>query len=235
MAGSLILLEGIGKTFAMPGGEGASVTVLRDIDLMVEAGEFLALQGTSGSGKSTLLSIIGLLDRPTAGRYLLNGRDVSHLSDDELSDLRNATLGFVFQSFHLIPYATALENVLLPGMYSHAPQGRLRKRAHELLERVGLGDRADFRPGRLSGGQQQRVAMARALLNDPDLLLADEPTGQLDSATSAGIMDLFREINATGKTVILVTHDDEVAAAARRVVRLRDGQAREDPRDGAGG
>ena len=235
MAGPLILLEGIGKTFAMPGGEGASVTVLRDIDLMVEAGEFLALQGTSGSGKSTLLSIIGLLDRSTAGRYLLNGRDVSHLSDDELSDLRNATLGFVFQSFHLIPYATALENVLLPGMYSHAPQGRLRKRAHELLERVGLGDRADFRPGRLSGGQQQRVAMARALLNDPDLLLADEPTGQLDSATSAGIMDLFREINATGKTVILVTHDDEVAAAARRVVRLRDGQAREDPRDGAGG
>ena len=235
MAGPLILLEGIGKTFAMPGGEGASVTVLRDIDLMVEAGEFLALQGTSGSGKSTLLSIIGLLDRPTAGRYLLNGRDVSHLSDDELSDLRNSTLGFVFQSFHLIPYATALENVLLPGMYSHAPQGRLRKRAHELLERVGLGDRADFRPGRLSGGQQQRVAMARALLNDPDLLLADEPTGQLDSATSAGIMDLFREINATGKTVILVTHDDEVAAAARRVVRLRDGQAREDPRDGAGG
>ncbi|MCM0754631.1 ABC transporter ATP-binding protein [Desulfovibrio aminophilus] len=218
----------------MPGGEGASVTVLRDIDLTVEAGEFLALQGTSGSGKSTLLSIIGLLDRPSAGRYLLNGRDVSHLSDDELSDLRNSVLGFVFQSFHLIPYATALENVLLPGMYSHAPQGRLRKRAHELLERVGLGDRAGFRPGRLSGGQQQRVAMARALLNDPDLLLADEPTGQLDSATSSGIMDLFREINATGKTVILVTHDDEVAAAARRVVRLHDGRASEDPPAGAG-
>ncbi|WP_372337900.1 ABC transporter ATP-binding protein [Desulfovibrio aminophilus] len=234
MSGPLIRLEGIGRTFAMPGGEGASVTVLRDIDLTVEAGEFLALQGTSGSGKSTLLSIIGLLDRPSAGRYLLNGRDVSHLSDDELSDLRNSVLGFVFQSFHLIPYATALENVLLPGMYSHAPQGRLRKRAHELLERVGLGDRAGFRPGRLSGGQQQRVAMARALLNDPDLLLADEPTGQLDSATSSGIMDLFREINATGKTVILVTHDDEVAAAARRVVRLHDGRASEDPPAGAG-
>jgi putative ABC transport system ATP-binding protein len=219
----IIRLEGLTRTFVMPGG-GGEVPVLRGIDLAVEEGEFLALQGTSGSGKSTLLSILGLLDRPSSGRYLLRGRDVSALSDDELSDLRNQAIGFVFQSFHLIPYATALENVLLPGMYGHEPQGRLRRRAEELLARVGLSDRRHFKPGRLSGGQQQRVAMARAMLNDPDLLLADEPTGQLDSATSAGIMDLFREINATGKTVILVTHDAQVAATARRIVRLADGR-----------
>ncbi len=220
----IIRLEALTRTFVMPGG-GGEVPVLRGIDLAVEEGEFLALQGTSGSGKSTLLSILGLLDRPSSGRYLLRGRDVSALSDDELSDLRNQAIGFVFQSFHLIPYATALENVLLPGMYGHAPQGRLRRRAEDLLARVGLSDRRHFKPGRLSGGQQQRVAMARAMLNDPDLLLADEPTGQLDSATSAGIMDLFREINATGKTVILVTHDAQVAATARRIVRLADGRA----------
>ncbi len=219
----LIRLEHLTRTFTMPGG-GGEVPVLRDIDLTVDEGEFLALQGTSGSGKSTLLSILGLLDRQSAGRYLLRGRDVSALSDDELSDLRNQAIGFVFQSFHLIPYATALENVLLPGMYGHTPQGKLRRRAEELLARVGLSDRKNFRPGRLSGGQQQRVAMARAMLNDPDLLLADEPTGQLDSATSAGIMELFTEINATGKTVILVTHDAQVAATARRIVRLADGR-----------
>ncbi|WP_022662227.1 ABC transporter ATP-binding protein [Paucidesulfovibrio longus] len=240
----IIRLEGLGKVFALPG-DGAQeptdgkegkdgkdgnrqgargVEVLRDIDLTIRAGEFLALQGTSGSGKSTLLHIIGLLDRATSGRYLLDGRDVSTLDDDALSDLRNQRLGFVFQSFYLIPYASALENVLLPGMYADTPQAELRERAARLLERVGLGDRKQFKPSRLSGGQQQRVAMARALLNNPAVILADEPTGQLDSATSAEILELFTEINAAGTTIILVTHDEATAAAARRVIRLHDGR-----------
>jgi putative ABC transport system ATP-binding protein len=238
----IIRLEGLGKVFALAGGDaqepgdgkdgkdgkdakGASgVEVLRDIDLTIRAGEFVALQGTSGSGKSTLLHIIGLLDRATSGRYLLDGRDVSTLDDDALSDLRNQRLGFVFQSFFLIPYASALENVLLPGMYADTPQAELRERAARLLERVGLGDRMQFKPSRLSGGQQQRVAMARALLNNPAVILADEPTGQLDSATSAEILELFTEINAAGTTIILVTHDEATAAAARRVIRLHDGR-----------
>jgi putative ABC transport system ATP-binding protein len=238
----IIRLEGLGKVFALAGGDaqepgdgkdgkdgkdakGASgVEVLRDIDLTIRAGEFVALQGTSGSGKSTLLHIIGLLDRATSGRYLLDGRDVSTLDDDALSDLRNQRLGFVFQSFYLIPYASALENVLLPGMYADTPQAELRERAARLLERVGLGDRMQFKPSRLSGGQQQRVAMARALLNNPAVILADEPTGQLDSATSAEILELFTEINAAGTTIILVTHDEATAAAARRVIRLHDGR-----------
>ncbi|MGE4552833.1 MAG: ABC transporter ATP-binding protein [Desulfovibrionaceae bacterium] len=202
----------------------AGIEVLKGVSLDVARGEFVALQGTSGSGKSTLLNIIGLLDRATSGQYLLDGRDVSELDDDELSDLRNRSLGFVFQSFHLIPYATALENVLLPGMYGDRPQSALRRRAEELLDRVGLADRMDFRPSRLSGGQQQRVAMARALLNGPDVILADEPTGQLDSTTSAEILRLFSEVNAAGTTILLVTHDETTAASAQRVIRLHDGR-----------
>jgi len=207
------------------GAEGAEgVEVLSDITLSIARGEFVALQGTSGSGKSTLLHLLGLLDRPTAGTYRLLGRDVSGLSDDELSHLRNATLGFVFQSFYLVPYATALENVLLPGMYSNIPQAELRQRALALLDRVGLGDRVHFKPANLSGGQQQRVAMARALLNEPQLILADEPTGQLDSATSQEIMRLFAQVNETGTSIVLVTHDEAVAHKAGRVIRLADGR-----------
>ncbi|MDD4732754.1 MAG: ABC transporter ATP-binding protein [Desulfovibrio sp.] len=208
---------------------GESVEILKDIDLRIDRGEFVALQGTSGSGKSTLLHIIGLLDRATSGRYILGDSDVSTLSDDELSDLRNRKLGFVFQSFYLIPYATALDNVLLPGMYADRSQAELRQRAASLLERLGLADRMQFKPARLSGGQQQRVAMARALLNEPSVILADEPTGQLDSNTSQEILELFTEINASGTTIVLVTHDEATAAAAHRVIRLHDGRIAEGP------
>ena len=211
------------------------VEVLSDINLTIAQGEFVALQGTSGSGKSTLLHLLGLLDRPTAGTYRLLGRDVSGLDDDELSHLRNMALGFVFQSFYLVPYATALENVLLPGMYSNRPQAALRQRALELLDRVGLADRVHFKPANLSGGQQQRVAMARALLNEPGLILADEPTGQLDSATSQEIMGLFAQVNATGTSIVLVTHDEAVARQAQRIIRLADGRILSDDRALSGG
>jgi len=204
------------------------VEVLSDITLTIGQGEFVALQGTSGSGKSTLLHLLGLLDRPTAGTYRLLGRDVSGLSDDELSQLRNTALGFVFQSFYLVPYATALENVLLPGMYSGRAPAELREQALALLSRVGLADRVHFKPANLSGGQQQRVAMARALLNAPSLILADEPTGQLDSSTSQEIMRLFAEVNAEGRTIVLVTHDEAVAARAGRIIRLADGRITND-------
>jgi putative ABC transport system ATP-binding protein len=210
-------------TNGMANGAGEGVEVLSDITLCIKRGEFVALQGTSGSGKSTLLHLLGLLDRPTSGTYRLLGRDVSGLDDDELSRLRNTALGFVFQSFYLVPYATALENVLLPGMYSGLPQAELRQRALSLLDRVGLADRVHFKPANLSGGQQQRVAMARALLNDPELILADEPTGQLDSATSQEIMRLFAQVNETGTSIVLVTHDEAVAGKAGRVIRLADG------------
>lgn len=212
---------------AETGGETNSETgveVLRGITLTIAPGEFVALQGTSGSGKSTLLHLMGLLDSPTDGTYRLLGRDVSHLSDDERSHLRNTALGFVFQSFYLVPYATALENVMLPGMYSGLAPAELRARGLALLARVGLADRVNFKPANLSGGQQQRVAMARALLCDPGLLLADEPTGQLDSATSHEIMRLFAEVNAEGRTIVLVTHDEEVARQARRIIRIEDGR-----------
>ncbi|MBU1230461.1 MAG: ABC transporter ATP-binding protein [Proteobacteria bacterium] len=211
-----------------PGADAGGVEVLSDITLSIAHGEFVALQGTSGSGKSTLLHLLGLLDRPTAGTYRLLGRDVSGLTDDELSHLRNTALGFVFQSFYLVPYATALENVLLPGMYSGRPQAELRASALDLLSRVGLSDRVHFKPSNLSGGQQQRVAMARALLNGPALILADEPTGQLDSATSQEIMRLFAEVNAEGCAIVLVTHDEHVAAQAGRIIRLADGRITSD-------
>jgi putative ABC transport system ATP-binding protein len=209
------------------------VEVLSDINLTIRHGEFVALQGTSGSGKSTLLHLLGLLDQPTAGTYRLLGRDMSGLPDEDLSHLRNTTLGFVFQSFYLVPYATALENVLLPGMYSGAPPAALRERALSLLDRVGLSDRVHFKPANLSGGQQQRVAMARALLNEPKLILADEPTGQLDSATSQEIMRLFAQVNETGTSIVLVTHDEAVANKAQRIIRLADGRIVSD--EAAGG
>ncbi|WP_279343398.1 ABC transporter ATP-binding protein [Fundidesulfovibrio terrae] len=199
--------------------------VLRGVTLDIGSGEFVALQGPSGSGKSTLLHIIGLLDRASSGSYLLGGRDVSRLDDDALSELRNQVIGFVFQSFYLIPYASALDNVMLPGLYSGKPQAELRDRARFLLEQVGLADRMRHKPPQLSGGQQQRVALARAMLSAPDLILADEPTGQLDSKTSAEIMSLFAQVNALGTTVIVVTHDEETASHAKRRILVLDGVA----------
>lgn len=230
---SAITLTDITKTFMQVaekknGEKQPGIKVLKGITLDIKQGEFIALQGTSGSGKSTLLHIIGLLDRPSTGGYHLLGHDTATLDDDRQSDLRNLSLGFVFQSFYLIPYATALENVILPGLYSGKPQAELNARATFLLEQVGLADRMDFRPSRLSGGQQQRVAMARAMLNEPDIILADEPTGQLDSTTSSEIMKLFHTVHESGRTVILVTHDEEVAREAGRVIKLHDGVIVED-------
>lgn len=199
------------------------ISVLKGISLSMEPGEFVAVQGSSGCGKSTLLHILGLLDRPSSGKLTLQGHDSSCLDDEEQSRMRNSFVGFVFQNFYLIPYATALENVLLPGVYNPKPARESLKRAKELLERVGLSDRMDFKPNRLSGGQQQRVAVARALLNDPPLILADEPTGQLDSSTSHEILRLLMEINNLGKTIVVVTHDAETAAWAGRRITMRDG------------
>ena len=198
--------------------------ILKGINMTINTGEFVALQGSSGSGKSTLLHILGLLDRPTVGSYFLEGEDVSKLSDDRLSIIRNQKLSFVFQSFYLIPYASALDNVLLPAQYNKKPLSAQKKRAEELLKQLGLGNRMHFKPSALSGGQQQRVAMARALLNDPEIIFADEPTGQLDSATSRDILNLFTEMNDMGRTIILVTHDSDTAASAKRIVLLQDGQ-----------
>ena len=220
MSSALIALQGITKSYRQ--GD-LPIDVLKGIDLQIAAGEFVALLGPSGSGKSTLMHILGLLDRPTTGAYLLDGVDVAGLDDDQLSALRNRKIGFVFQTFYLIPYLTALENVILPGLYGQERSGSIRRRAQEILQQVGLSDRMDFRPSQLSGGQQQRVAIARALLNDPAVLLADEPTGQLDSATSQEIMELISHINRQGRTVILVTHDIVTAACAQRRIELNDG------------
>ena len=220
MSTALIDLHAITKTYRQ--GD-LPIDVLKGIDLQIAAGEFVALLGPSGSGKSTLMHILGLLDRPTTGAYFLDGVDVAGLDDDHLSALRNRKIGFVFQTFYLIPYLTALENVILPGLYGHERSGSIRRRAQEILQQVGLADRMDFRPSQLSGGQQQRVAIARALLNDPAVLLADEPTGQLDSATSQEIMELISQINHQGRTVILVTHDVVTAACAQRRIELNDG------------
>ncbi|AMV73298.1 ABC transporter ATP-binding protein [Desulfuromonas carbonis] len=219
-AAPLILLDQIVRSYRQ--GE-QEIAVLKGISLNIDPGEFVALQGPSGSGKSTLLHILGLLDRPSGGRYLLQGEDVAGLPDDRLSELRNRTLGFLFQSFYLVPYVSALENVILPGLYGPTPGRQLRQRAEELLVQVGLGDRLHFKPSQLSGGQQQRVALARALVNDPQLLLADEPTGQLDSTTSVEILELLDTIHAQGRTLILVTHDEETAARAQRRIVLHDG------------
>ena len=229
---SVARLSGITRCFSRAGRE---TVVLRGVSLDLARGDFLALVGSSGSGKSTLLHILGLLDKPDAGRYLLNGHDVSALSDDEASSLRNRFIGFVFQSFYLMPQATALDNVMLPGMYAAMPRSAMRERAEELLERVGLADRAYHTPSQLSGGQQQRVSIARALFNAPDLLLADEPTGQLDSTTTREILDLFGDINASGTSIVIVTHDPETAGAARRRIRMHDGELRlEDDSGGSG-
>lgn len=224
MAAPLIQLNGIGKRFVRAD---MTLDVLKNVDLDIHQGEFLALRGPSGSGKSSLLNILGLLDRPSTGQYRIAGADTAQKNDDELSSLRNMHFGFIFQSFHLIPYITVLDNVLMPGLYGPTAKRTLKKRAEELLGLVGLADRKNFKPTNLSGGQQQRVAVARALVNDPEVILADEPTGQLDSATSTEIMNLLARINERGKTVVVVTHDDKTAAYAKRLVMVEDGRVRE--------
>ncbi|MDR1045974.1 MAG: ABC transporter ATP-binding protein [Candidatus Adiutrix sp.] len=221
-AACLARLREISKTFIQPGG--LETQVLHNVSLDINEGDFIALTGGSGSGKSTLLYIIGLLEQASGGLYHLMERDVSAMNDDEASAARNRLIGFVFQSFFLIPYASALENVLLSGTYTNTPEKELRLRAEALLEQVGLSDRIHFIPARLSGGQQQRVALARALLNKPAMLLADEPTGQLDTATSRSIMDLLTAINADGTTIVMVTHNPEVADRAARRITVRDGR-----------
>mgnify|MGYP001027965908 CR=1 FL=1 len=229
----LIRLVKLGKVYR-PGLH--PVPVLKNIDLEVYPGEFVAIMGPSGSGKSTLLYILGLLDQPTSGEYYLEGREVSRLSPDELAAVRNAKLGFVFQSFFLLPRLTAVENVELPLLYSDLPAAARRRRAEEVLELVGLRDRARHLPAELSGGEMQRVAIARALVNRPPLLLADEPTGNLDRANSHLIMGIFRELHAhQGLTLIMVTHDPEMAAYAPRRLLLRDGEIAGDEREAPGG
>ncbi|WP_400077958.1 ABC transporter ATP-binding protein [Winogradskyella sp. R77965] len=199
------------------------VHVLKGIDLDIKRGEYVAIMGPSGSGKSTLMNLLGCLDTPTAGSYNLNGKDVSQMSDDELAEIRNTEIGFVFQTFNLLPRTTALENVALPMIYAGASKKQRSDRASEVLTDVGLADRMDHKPNQLSGGQRQRVAVGRALVNKPSIILADEPTGNLDSKTGTEIMALFDQIHASGNTVIMVTHEEDIAAHAKRVIRLRDG------------
>jgi len=221
----VIELQDVHRHYAM---SGQTVRALAGVDLKVDAGAFVAITGQSGSGKSSLLNILGCLDHPTRGRYLIEGRDVASLDDEAGSDIRNRRIGFVFQSFHLLPRLTVLENVLLPLRFHRAPPADAPRHADELLERVGLAGRRDHRPGELSGGQMQRAAIARALLLRPALLLADEPTGNLDSKSAADVLALIDEVHAGGQTVVMVTHDNDIAARAPRQVRLRDGRIEHD-------
>ena len=204
------------------------VHALDGLDLDIHANEYVALMGPSGSGKSTLMNMLGCLDSPTSGSYVLNGQDVSRLEDDALADIRNREIGFVFQTFNLLPRYTAQENVALPMIYAGVGKADRMKRAEEVLAQVGLADRMDHRPNELSGGQRQRVAVARALVMRPSIILADEPTGNLDTATSLEVMELFADIQKAGNTVILVTHEEDIAACAERTVRLRDGRVESD-------
>jgi putative ABC transport system ATP-binding protein len=209
-----------------------TVHVLKGLNLSFDEGDFIALMGPSGSGKSTLLNILGCLDRPTSGRYYLAGMDVSQMDDDQLSEIRSSYLGFIFQSYNLLPQYTVVENIELPLLYQGVRlDERTRQHCIALAEMVGLGDRLDHRPLQLSGGQQQRVAIARSLVNNPHLILGDEPTGNLDTRTSIEIMQMLRELNRLGKTIIMVTHENDIAAWARRVVRLRDGRVESDTRN----
>ncbi|SHJ56474.1 ABC transporter ATP-binding protein [Flavobacterium haoranii] len=225
MSKPIIEIKGITRDF--PLGE-EIVHVLKGIDLTINKGEYVALMGPSGSGKSTLMNILGCLDTPTSGSYVLNGKHVSEMHDDELAEIRNKEIGFVFQTFNLMPRTTALDNVALPMVYAGINKEDRSNRATEVLTQVGLQDRMDHKPNQLSGGQRQRVAVARALVNHPAMILADEPTGNLDSKTSVEIMNLFDEIHANGNTVILVTHEEDIAAHAHRIIRLRDGMIETD-------
>ncbi|MEX0892600.1 MAG: ABC transporter ATP-binding protein [Gemmatimonadota bacterium] len=225
MQQAIIRTEALTKTYQM-GSE--KVHALRGVDLLIQPNEYVALLGPSGSGKSTFMNLIGCLDTPTAGQYWLNGTAVAGLNDDQLARIRNKEIGFVFQTFNLLPRATSLHNVELPLIYAGVPARERKERAASMLTKVGLGDRMDHKPTELSGGQRQRVAVARALINNPALLLADEPTGNLDSKTSADIMALFNELHDDGQTILLVTHEHDIAAHAEREVTLRDGQVESD-------
>jgi len=225
MSDNVIEIRGIIRDFKL-GQE--TVHVLKGIDLDIKRGEYVAIMGPSGSGKSTLMNLLGCLDTPTAGSYNLNGKDVSQMTDDELADIRNTEIGFVFQTFNLLPRTTALDNVALPMVYAGATKKERIDRASEVLTDVGLADRMDHKPNQLSGGQRQRVAVGRALVNKPSIILADEPTGNLDSKTGTEIMALFDQIHAAGNTVIMVTHEEDIAAHAKRVIRLRDGMIESD-------
>ncbi|WP_252255564.1 ABC transporter ATP-binding protein [Lysobacter capsici] len=222
---SMIELDAVHRRYEM---NGQAVNALAGVDLKIASGEFVAITGASGSGKSSLLNILGCLDRPTRGRYLIEGRDVAAMDDEAASDIRNRRIGFVFQSFHLLPRLSLLENVLLPLRFHREPPPGTHERALALLDRVGLGERSTHRPSELSGGQQQRAAIARALLLQPALLLADEPTGNLDSKSAGDVLDLIQEVHAGGQTVVLVTHDRDLAARAPREVRLHDGKVDHD-------
>ena len=218
---ALLELRGIHKRFSL--GE-KQVEILHDVDIDVRAGEFVAIMGPSGSGKTTCLEILGALSRPSEGSYRFEGRPVHHLDDDSLADLRARRMGFVFQTFNLMPRMSAVRNAALPLLYAGVARREREKRAGELLDRVGLGHRLGHRPAQLSGGERQRVAIARALANEPGVILADEPTGNLDEATSREILELFCELHREGRTLIVVTHNEEVASGAERVIRLRDGR-----------
>ena len=204
------------------------VRALRGVNLEIAEGEFIAVMGSSGSGKSTLMNILGCLDVQTGGRYLLDGTDISGLGTDEKAEIRSSKIGFVFQSFNLLARTTAVENVELPLVYMNVAGAERKKRAGEALRLVGLGDREDHLPNQLSGGQQQRVAIARAVVNDPRIILADEPTGNLDTATSYEIMDLFRDLNERGKTIVMITHEEDIAAHCKRIISVKDGEITED-------
>jgi len=216
----IIRIEGLKKFYNLGTQQ---VKALNGVDLSICGNEYVAIMGPSGSGKSTLMNILGCLDTPSGGKYILNGTDVSQMGDGELAQVRNSEIGFVFQSFNLLPRYTSLENVALPLIYSGVPRNIREKKAREALESVGLGERMEHKPAELSGGQRQRVAVARALINNPSIILADEPTGNLDTKTSIEIMRLFEEIYKKGNTVILVTHEEDIARHARRIIRLRDG------------
>jgi putative ABC transport system ATP-binding protein len=214
-------LQGVDKVY---GSGEMAVKALDGVDLTVNRGDYIAVMGASGSGKSTAMNILGCLDRPSSGSYRLNNTPVEELSDDQLADLRNRDLGFVFQQFHLLPQLSALDNVIMPMIYAGVPAAERRQRARAALERVGLGQRLNNKPNQLSGGQQQRVAIARAIINQPALLLADEPTGALDSQTTAEVLDIFDALHRGGMTVVMVTHEDDVAARAEKIVHFRDGR-----------
>jgi len=216
----LIEAKGLAKSYKM-GQE--IIKALVSVDIRVQRGEYVAFMGPSGSGKSTLMNIVGALDTPSSGTYVLNGNDVSQMSESDLATVRNKEIGFVFQTFNLLPRYSALENVALPLVYAGLSKADRTAKARKALESVGLGNRADHRPNELSGGQRQRVAIARALVNDPSIILADEPTGNLDTKTSYDIMALFKELNQSGNTIIMVTHEEDIAEYAQRIIRLRDG------------